>query len=291
MTQISLEQSLRQDVAHIAGTIGERNVVCHEALKEAERYIIQRLERSGQPVHRHIMQVNGREVANLEVEWRGQSHPEQIFVIGAHYDSVRGCPGANDNGSGVASLLALASELATMRPRKTLRLVAFVNEEPPYFQGEHMGSLVYAKQAKAKRERIEGMMSLETMGYFSDAKDSQKYPFPLNLVYPDRGNFIGLVANRSSAPLLNQVAKGFAEAATIPFEKGAFMEALPGVGWSDHWSFWQNGYQALMVTDTAPFRYPYYHTAEDTPEKVDYPRLSQVTQALLKTIERLAFEA
>lgn len=291
MTSMALEQSLRQDVAHIAGKIGERNLQRYEALKAAENYITKRFQTAGLAVKRQSMQVEGHDVANLEVEWKGQREPEGIFVIGAHYDSVRGCPGANDNGTGVAALLACAEAFVSRKPQKTLRLVAFVNEEPPYFQGSDMGSLVYARRAKSQGERIEGMMSLETMGYFSDEKDSQKYPFPLNLVYPDRGNFIGLVANRPSAPLLNRVAKAFAEAQTIPIEKGAFMEALPGVGWSDHWAFWQAGYQALMITDTAPFRYPYYHTSEDTPEKVDYLRLSQVTQALFKAIESLAFES
>ncbi|WP_141735573.1 M28 family peptidase [Oligoflexus tunisiensis] len=290
MTPLALENSLRHDITHIAGTIGERNLDRYEALKAAENYIVQRFEAAGQRVARQVLLVNGKEVANLEVEWKGQTEPDAIIVIGAHYDSVRGCPGANDNGSGVAALLAAAEAFATRTPRKTLRLVAFVNEEPPYFQGEAMGSLVYARRAKAQGERIEAMLSLETMGYFSDRKDSQKYPFPLNLVYPDKGNFIGLVANRSSSKLLNQVAKAFEEARTIPFEKGAFMESLPGVGWSDHWAFWQAGYPALMITDTAPFRYPYYHTQEDTPEKVDYPRLGQVTRALFKAIERLAFE-
>lgn len=289
-TSAVLENGLRQDVTHIAGKIGERNLQHYDALREAERYISQRLQASGRPVNRLVMRVHDRDVANLEIEWKGTHQPESIIVIGAHYDSVQGCPGANDNGTGVAALLAAAEAFAQLSPRKTLRLVAFVNEEPPYFQGENMGSLVYARGAKAKGERIEAMLSLETMGYFSDEKESQKYPFPLNLVYPDKGNFIGLVANRASSPLLNQVAKAFEEARTIPFEKGAFMEALPGVGWSDHWSFWQSGYQALMITDTAPFRYPFYHTREDTPEKVDYPRLGQVTRALFKAIENLAFE-
>jgi Zn-dependent M28 family amino/carboxypeptidase len=290
MTPLALENSLRHDVMHIAGSIGERNLDRYEALKAAEKYITQRLEATGRPVRRQAFQVNGREVANLEVEAKGRQEPDTIVVVGAHYDSVRGCPGANDNGSGVAALLAAAEEFAARTPRKTLRFVAFVNEEPPYFQGDAMGSFVYAREAKAKGERIEAMLSLETMGYFSDRKDSQKYPFPLNLVYPDKGNFIGLVANRASSKLLNQVAEAFEEAKTIPYEKGAFMESLPGVTWSDHWAFWKAGYPALMITDTAPYRYPYYHTQEDTPDKVDYPRLSQVTRALFKAIERLAFE-
>jgi hypothetical protein len=133
-----------------------------------------------------------------------------------------------------------------------------------------MGSLVYAKRCKDRGERIVAMLSLETIGFYSDVKGSQKYPPPLSLFYPSTGNFIGFVGDRSSTDLMRSVVKTFRATTRFPSEGAALFASLPGVGWSDHWSFWQVGYPGVMVTDTAPFRYPHYHTGADTPDKLDY---------------------
>jgi hypothetical protein len=231
--------------------------------------------------------LDGRTCHNIEAEIRG-ARPE-IVVIGAHYDSVFGSPGANDNGSGVAALLALARRFAGKPTGQTLRFVAFANEEPPYFQTEQMGSLVYARQCKARGDQISAMISLETMGYFSDAPGSQTYPsLGIRPFYPSTGNFIGFVGNIRSRALLHRAILLFRQQAKLPSEGGALPSFLPGVGWSDQWAFWQCGYPAFMITDTAPFRYPHYHEATDTPDKLDYDRFALVVSGVEKMIAELA---
>jgi Zn-dependent M28 family amino/carboxypeptidase len=210
---------------------------------------------------------------------------------------VFGSPGANDNGSGVAAVLALAQRFAAREaersptrrtPNKTLRFVAFVNEEPPYFLSGEMGSQVYAGRCKERGDKISAMISLETIGYFSDAPHSQTYPSPgLGLLYPKVGNFIGFVSNVKSGALLHRVIALFRQHAKIPSEGASLPAFIPGVSWSDQWSFWQHGYPAIMITDTAPFRYPYYHSSNDTPDKLDYDRFTLVVSGMEKVIQDL----
>jgi Zn-dependent M28 family amino/carboxypeptidase len=167
-------------------------------------------------------------------------------------------------------------------------LVAFVNEEPPYFLSGEMGSLVYAGRCKERGDKIAAMISLETIGYFSDAPHSQTYPSPgLGIFYPKVGNFIGFVSNVQSRTLLRRVVALFRKHAKIPSEGAALPAFIPGVSWSDQWSFWRNGYPGIMITDTAPFRYPYYHSSSDTPDKLDYDRFTLVVSGMEKVIEGL----
>jgi hypothetical protein len=150
-----------------------------------------------------------------------------------------------------------------------------------------MGSLVFAKRCKERGEQIVGMLSLETIGYYSDEPNSQRYPAPFSLFYPTTGNFIGLVGNVDSAPPVSRAVRAFRQHAKFPSEGGAVPAELEGVGWSDHWSFWQAGYAALMVTDTAPFRYAHYHLKTDTHDRLNYDRMSRVVVGLEKVIEDL----
>lgn len=205
---------------------------------------------------------------------------DEIVVIGAHYDSVEGSPGADDNASGVAALLAMACSFAKARPRRTLRFVFFANEEPPHFQTESMGSWRYARRCHERGERIAAMLSVESIAYFSDARGSQQYPPLLSPFYPDTANFIAFVGNLASRSLVKQCAKSFARHSKVPVESAALPELIPEVGWSDQWAFWRFGWPALMVTDTAPFRNPHYHTSTDTPETLDYARFALVTEGL-----------
>ncbi len=214
---------------------------------------------------------------NLEVQVPGAVRPDEIVVVGAHHDAVPDCPAADDNGSGVAGLLALAEVFRGERPDRTLRLVAFASEEPPWFQGESMGSLVYAR---ARGAGVVAMISLESIGYYDDSEGSQRYPFPFGLLYPDRGNFVAFVGNSSSCGLVRRVVRTFRDDASFPSEGAALPGSIPGIGWSDHWSFWQIGVPALMVTDTAPFRNPHYHTSHDTPDTLDYDRMARVVEGL-----------
>jgi len=272
----------------LAGTIGERNLWTYAALNHAAEYIAAQLNASGYTTERQTFEISKLPISNLEATLTGTARAEEIVVIGAHYDSVAACPGANDNGTGIAALLELADGFARRPQPRTIRFVAFVNEEPPFFRTPQMGSVVYATAAKTRGDRILGMVALETMGYFSDLKGSQTYPVPLGWLYPDVGNFIGLVANVRSAPLLAKARRAFTRRTAFPVQSAAVPASIAGVGWSDHWAFWQAGYSAMMITDTAPFRYPWYHTAEDTPDKIDYERLAHVVNGVEGVIESLA---
>jgi hypothetical protein len=282
--QEPLVAALRDCVRTLADDIGERNTNSYASLCKAADYIQGSFSNRGYRCEVQSFDVRGYECRNLVVEIPGAERPAEIVVIGAHYDSVDSCPAANDNGSGVAALLALAGLFADQRPARTLRFVAFANEEPPHFQTGFMGSYVYAAQCAARKERIVAMMSLETMGYYSDVPGSQQYPFPFSLFYPSTGNFIGFIGNVKSGPLVRRAVRVFREHARFPSEGGAIPGFVAGVGWSDHWAFWQHGYPGIMVTDTAPFRYPYYHTVRDRPEALDYERLARVVDGLVPVI-------
>ena len=283
-----LHDNLKRHVAALAGSIGERNVWHPEALAAAAGYIQESLEAAGYSVNVQPFTSHGQIVNNIEAVLPGHGAADEIIVVGAHYDSVADCPGANDNASGVATLLELARLLAGTTLPRTVRFVAFANEEAPFFYGDEMGSKLYAARAQAQGEHVEAMLSLETMGYFTDQPGSQKYPFPFSYLYPDTGDFIGFVGNLSSRSLVRNVVGTFRASTAFPSEGVAAPSGMEGVHWSDHWSFWQAGYPAIMVTDTAPFRYPHYHEATDTPQQLDYTGLARVTGGLAEVVGVLA---
>jgi hypothetical protein len=276
-----LASDLRASVDRLASDIGQRNVLrCPQELADAADYIQAELAAVGYQTTRQEYQVGGTICSNVEAEITGNDQPEEIVIIGAHYDSVVGTPGANDNGSGVAGLLSLARRFSKRKVGRTLRFVAFVNEEPPYFQTDQMGSRVYARRCRERNEQIVAMLSLETIGYYSDDAGSQHYPAPFGLLYPSMGNFIGIVGNLKSRSLVRRVVGTFRKNEPFPCEGGALPALVPGVGFSDQWSFWQEGYHAAMVTDTAMFRYPYYHDPRDTVDKVHFDRVARVVRGL-----------
>lgn len=284
----ALADQLRQDVTHLAVTIGQRNVTRQpKQLAEAARWIQGELGKAGYDLSHQRYDVAGVSCLNVDAEIRGTGASGEIVIVGAHYDSAVGTPGANDNGSGVAALLTLARRFAHRKAERTLRFVAFVNEEPPYFQTEQMGSLVYARRCRQRNEKISAMLSLETLGYYSDQPGSQKYPPPLSLLYPSTGNFIGFVGNTDSVELVRQIVSTFRASESFPSQGAALPGVIPGVGYSDQWSFWHEGYPGVMVTDTALFRYPHYHKAEDTPDKIDFDRMARVVRGLEKVIDVL----
>ena len=287
-TEAKLQTSLKHDLDTLSNQIGRRNFQSYENLLLAKDFLTTELTDAGYTVNRQEYTADGKTYSNLEVEIPGTTRAEEILVIGGHYDSAFTSPGANDNGTGAVSVLALAREFAGAKPQRTLRFVEFTNEEPPFFQTKDMGSSVYAKQAKQRGDKIVGMFSLETLGYFSNKPHSQKYPSPLNFLYPNQGNFISFIGNIDSRELLRNTLRSFRAQVKFPSEGAALPSALPGVGWSDHWSFWAQGYQALMITDTAPFRYPYYHTLDDTLDKIDFEKLSRVVSGLSRVIRDFA---
>jgi len=286
--QRRLEQELRAYVYELAGRIGERNLFRPTQLIKAATYLRTTLAGLGYEVRRQPYEVAGQESENIWVDVPGSGRPEEIVVVGAHYDSVKGSPGANDNATGVAALLVLARMFAGRTPLRTVRMVTFTNEEPPFYQTAQMGSRVFARQSRDRADNIVLMLSLETLGYYSDEPGSQRYPLPFGLFYPPIANFIAFVSNMENSRWVEQLLTEFRRHADFPSEGGALWEWIPGVAWSDHWSFWQEGYPAVMVTDTAHNRYPHYHTASDTPDKVLYDRLARVVLGLHHVIAAIA---
>lgn len=283
-----LEEQLRSHVRTLAELIGERNVFRGGALRRAEDYLRGVWERLGYKIWAQQYTKRGMRCTNLQVTRLGCSRPDEIILIGAHYDSVIGSPGANDNGSGVAALLEISRMFSAIETRSTVRFVAFVNEEPPFFMTPDQGSMRYAREARRRGDDIRLMASLETIGYYSDEAGSQRYPPLLRWFYPCRGDFLAFVSNTRSRAAMRRLARLFRRSCDFPLEHIATFAAVPGVAWSDHYSFWRQGYRALMVTDTAPYRYPYYHSPEDTFEKLDYGRLACVTEGLFHAFAALA---
>jgi Zn-dependent M28 family amino/carboxypeptidase len=284
----TLAQRLRAHVVALAAGIGERNVLRPAALAAAAGYVREAWTAQGYDVRPQIYRVDGIDCANLEIEIAGVDRAAAIVLVGAHYDTVPGSPGADDNASGVAALLEVGRLLAGARPERSLRLVAFVNEEPPFFPSGDMGSHVYARAARRRGDAIRVMLSLEMLGCYSDRPGSQGYPPFLRWFYPDRGNFIAFVSNLASRRALRETVRAFRAHSDFPCESLATFAFVPGVAWSDQLSFWREGYPAAMVTDTAFHRYPHYHTAQDTPEKLDYARMARVVEGLARTLDRLA---
>lgn len=284
----TLEQRLRTHVETLAAGIGERNVWRPEALHAAAAYIRNVWSNLGYQVTAQGYEVDGVWCENLAIERTGRSSSTEIILAGAHYDTVAGSPGANDNASGIAGLLELARLLRDIECAATLRLVAFVNEEPPFFYFGQMGSGMYAQAARDRGDDIGLMLSLEMLGCYSDRPGSQRYPPLLRWFYPDRGDFIGFVANLRSRAALRRLARAFAAHSDFPLQTLVSPSIVPGVAWSDQLSFWRQGYPAVMVTDTAFYRYPHYHQPSDTPEKLDYARMARVVDGLAKALAELA---
>lgn len=266
---------LRAHVSELAKT--ERNT----DLERPARYIEQCFAAHGLAPASHEFVSAGRPVRNVEV------NPAQAsVVVGAHYDTVPGSPGADDNASAVAALIELAGMLG--KESLPIRFAAFANEELPYFMGPDMGSWVSAKRSRERGEKLRGMISLEMLGYYSDRPGSQRYPAPLGLFYPDRGDYIAFVGDLGAFRLVRRCFQSFKKNSSFPAQWLSGPASIPGVTRSDHWSFRNLGYPAIMVTDTAYNRNPNYHLASDTPDTLDYARMAQVTLGLAGVLRELA---
>jgi len=268
----ALAERLRRHVAELAKS--ERNT----DLETPARYIEKNLGANAQSQY---FESGGRKVRNIEVG-------AGAIVVGAHYDTVPGSPGADDNASGVAVLIELARILTSEVP--SIRFVAFANEEVPYFRSQEMGSWAWAKRARERSEPVAAMLSLEMLGYYRDAPGSQSYPPPLGFFYPDRADFIAFVGDLGTRDLVRKTIHLFRRHSSFPSEGVAAPVLIPGVDWSDHWSFRKHGFPAIMVTDTAFNRYPHYHLQSDTPERLDYERMARVTLGLAAMLRDLARE-
>ena len=281
---------VRRHVWTLAADIGERHVWRPPALADAADYIESSWQAQGYRVERQRYDIDGVPCDNLITERIGRVRPNAIIVVGAHYDTVAGSPGADDNASGVAALLEISRALADLEPALTVRLVAFVNEEPPFFMTRRQGSMVYAAAARAHGDDIRLMVSLEMLGCFRKTPRSQRYPPFFRWFYPDRGDFLAFVGNLRSRAVMRRAAQIFRQQSDLPLEHLATLALIPGVSWSDHRSFWRHGYPAFMATDTAFYRNPHYHTSEDTADKLSYPELARATDGLARMFTVLADE-
>jgi Zn-dependent M28 family amino/carboxypeptidase len=287
--EIRLQSQLRDDVGFLAGKIGERNVSDRpEQLEQAAQFIETSFRTVGYQPQSQWYNVNTTKCRNIGVELPGAEDPGDVVIVGAHYDTVPDSPGADDNASGVAAMLALARTFAGSRPHRTLRFVGFTNEEPPYFWRNEMGSLVYAKKCRQQGDRVTAMLSIESVGFYTTSPASQRFPPGLGLIYPSTGDFVAFVGNTLSRSLVHQALRTFRNTGALPSLGAAIPNSVPGVGWSDHWSFWQQGYPAIEITDTAPYRNPFYHTFGDKPDRLDYDRLARFTWAMQAVVAQLA---
>lgn len=264
-------------------------------LEACARAIEATLREMGYEPRAQVYRTDNIDVRNIEVvieparEVAGGQKPIGTLVIGAHYDSFGVAPGANDNGSGVAALIELARLLKSHPMTRTrLRLVFFVNEEPPHFQTATMGSLVYARALAATGEKVRAMVSLETLGAYSDVPGSQTYPVPLPFVLPHTADFVAIVGSASARPFVADFTRRFRSAVAFPSIGIVAPAILDVVDWSDHWSFGKFNIPSAMITDTALFRYRHYHLPSDTPDKLDYDRLARVTAGLGRVIRSMA---
>ena len=276
-----LTAALRRHVWTLSGRIGERSLSRGAGLDQAERYLIGAFEAAGLGVVRQSYRYRGRTVANLVGDLRGASRERAPIVVGAHYDTVVGTPGADDNASALAVMLELASLIARKSPGAPVRFVAFTGEEPPAFNTEHQGSRVFVRRLRQAGHKVAGAIILEMVGFTSAV---QRYPPVLRLLgYPATGDFIGVVGNRSSRAFGESVLRSMRRNAALPVES-LFVWfdgwALPDTRLSDHAAFWDAGIPALMVTDTAYFRNPHYHGPGDRPETLDYGFMAQLVRSL-----------
>lgn len=288
--QMQAENRLRQDLKILTCSIGERHWERPGSLEKAAAFITTQLKSaagSRGSVHREEFNYGGQVFKNIVMELPGTDKRDEIVVVGAHYDSVKGCPGADDNGSGTVALLELARALANKPHSRTIRLVAFPNEEY-FFRSEGMGSYQYAFNCKNKREKITAMLALETIGYYKDTKGSQSYPPPLNAIYPDTGNFIAFIANSENAGLVRRCLNAFRTKTLFPSEGISAPQAVPGIDWSDQLYFWQMGYPGIMISDTAIYRNPNYHKSSDTIDTIDFDRMVRVVDGIRECIIDLA---
>ncbi len=292
MTDPDLVRSLRQHVDRMAGLIGPRHLGKPQTIRSTTKFLEHELAVRGAKVTHESYIASGQEVSNLIVEWRGIERPDEILIIGAHYDTVPSTPGADDNASAVAVLLEIIGRLTGEKFDRTVRFVFFPCEEPPHFHLGEMGSQIHSCRCRTQEENVIGMLCLEMLGFFTDAPDSQKLPpgIPkcLHWLFPRKGNFLAAVANPASTLLLMRFRQGFKRASTFPLFTIPLPEKIREIRLSDHSNFWDQGFPALMLTDTSFLRNPHYHQPSDLPETLDYERMADLTIGICGAIRALA---
>ncbi|MGA2331610.1 MAG: M28 family peptidase [Syntrophales bacterium] len=287
-TLIGDTRKLHRHVKYLTVDIGSRSTYEYDKIEATKEYIVDCLKAFGYVPSLQTFTYKRKKYSNIIASRNGVKHPDETVIIGAHYDTARGTPGADDNASAVAILLEIARALKDFSPDRTLKLIFFVIEEPPIFKSEQMGSYIYAKESKARNENITSMICLEMLGYYTNEEDGQTYPFPMmSRFYPSTPNFIAIVGNLKSRTLVGKVKNSLKATSRIPVETISALSSVPGVDFSDHQSFWKMGYLAVMVTDTAFFRNPNYHTEADTIDTLDFDKMSDLLKGLIQAAKDL----
>ncbi|MBT8362965.1 MAG: M28 family peptidase, partial [Deltaproteobacteria bacterium] len=283
-------QNLEFHLQALTKTIGERSIATLWDHEKAAQYIEDIYKDIDVGSKRESYPFQKKTVSNIVADVVFGKGNAQVVLIGAHYDSVKGTVGADDNASAIAVQLEVARTLAGLRATEelnlTVRFISFALEEPPAYATWAMGSRVYARKAKKNKEQIDGMICLEMVGYTCNQPGCQKYPFPLMFMgYPNRGDYIGIVGNYRSRKFTNTLFQSFKKNKALPVEK----LTVPGSGYllanirlSDHAAFWDRGYNAVMITDTAFYRNPHYHRASDTMDKLDFSFMTQLVHSLVQ---------
>ena len=291
-TDPALIDNVTRHVDCLAGLIGPRHLGDFGAFAAAAVYVEQELMNAGYDVFRHTYPIDNKEVANIVAELPGGRRKDEIVIVGAHYDTVSTTPGADDNASAVAVLIETARLVRNLNPARTIRFVGFACEEPPYFYTGGMGSQVYARQCRTRGEQVRGMLCLEMVGYYTTEPGSQQIPLgiprSLHWAMPKRGDFLAAVGNLRSKSLAWSFRRGFKQAVRFPLFSICLPESISEIRLSDNSSFWDQGYPALMLTDTSFLRNPHYHLSSDTPETLDYERMAQVTLGVVGGVRRIA---
>ncbi len=287
----SLRDNLVLHVDRLAGLIGPRTLRRPATIKATIGYIEGQWESMGYESHREEYDAIGDLATNIIIEKRGSKRPHEIVLLGAHYDTVYTTPGADDNASAVAVLIEVSRLLKDHVGGRTLRCVAFACEEPPYFNADAMGSQYHARVSRERGDSIIGMLCLEMVGYFTSQPKSQRIPpgIPkfLHWAFPSRGNFLAAVGNLASWKLAWTFRRGFKRGSRMPLFSIVLPELIHEIRLSDNSSFWDQGYPALMLTDTSFLRNPHYHEASDLPETLDYDTMTQVALGVAGAVKKL----
>lgn len=282
-----VSKNLKRHITALATDIGERNYLKPDKLKVAAQYLVDDLTKDGFRPERFAFKLQNQNFDDVIVELPGIEKPKEIIVVGAHYDSAYTSPGANDDGTGVAAAMELARMFRSIDHRRTIRFVLFATHEHVFHLLNGVGSYEYAKHCRSKGENIKAMVSLETIGCYSDTPNSQFYPLG-QFNYPSTGNFIAFVSNFRNRDLVRRSIDTFRKSTNFPSQGLAAPDMVLPVTLSDHSMFWRFDYPGMMVTDTAFCRYPQYHSSGDSAEIIDYDRTARVVVGLSKVIGDLA---
>jgi Zn-dependent M28 family amino/carboxypeptidase len=284
--EVATSKRVKKIVSVLSEDIGRRNYEDYENLEKSAAYIIALFEEMDYTVEIMSYEVNEQVFKNITAFQSDIDSSKETIIIGAHYDSCFN-PGADDNASGVAGVIELARLLKEKELKYNLKFVAFANEEPPFFHSKTMGSFVYANEVRNSDEKIKGAVILEMIGYFSEKPFSQKYLPLLGPFFPNKGNFVAIVGNFDSKGLVKSLYSDFKLSERFPVERIVSPDSVPGINFSDHWSFWKVGIPAVMVTDTAYLRNNHYHKQSDLPNTLDFNKMAKVIHGLKYAIMSL----